>query len=86
MADGGETPVPRRLSRSVIDSVGPAGAEFARNASASLSGELAARVPAYLKRGYGWDRTRLDGSQGAAIWCGHGVFTHNLVKIAALAS
>src|SRR5205814_9348006 len=40
----------------------------------------------YLKRGYGWDRTRLDGRNGAAIWCGHGVFTHNLVKIAALAS
>jgi IS5 family transposase len=40
----------------------------------------------YLKRGYGWDRTRLDGRQGAAIWCGHGVFTHNLVKIGALAS
>ena len=40
----------------------------------------------YLKRGYGWDRTRLDGRQGAAIWCGHGVLTHNLVKIAALAS
>jgi transposase, IS5 family len=40
----------------------------------------------YLKRGYGWDRTRLDTRQGAAIWCGHGVFTHNLVKIGALAS
>jgi IS5 family transposase len=40
----------------------------------------------YLKRGYGWDRTRLDGKQGAAIWCGHGVFAHNLVKIGALAS
>jgi IS5 family transposase len=40
----------------------------------------------YLKRCYGWDRTRLDGRNGAAIWCGHGVFTHNLVKIAALAS
>ena len=26
----------------------------------------------YLKRGYGWDRTRLDGRHGAAIWCGHG--------------
>ena len=26
----------------------------------------------YLKRGYGWDRTRLDGLQGASIWCGHG--------------
>ena len=40
----------------------------------------------YLKRGYRWDRTRLDRRQGAAIWCGHGVFTHNLVKISALAS
>jgi transposase, IS5 family len=40
----------------------------------------------YLKRGYGWDRTRLDTWQGATIWCGHGVFAHNLVKIAALAS
>jgi len=40
----------------------------------------------YLKRGYGWDRTRLDTRQGAAIWCGHGVFTHNLVKIGAMAS
>ena len=40
----------------------------------------------YPKRGYGWDRTRLDGRQGASIWCGHGVFTHNLVKISALAS
>jgi IS5 family transposase len=40
----------------------------------------------YLKRGYGWDRTRLDGKQGAAIWCGHGVFAHNLVKISVLAA
>jgi transposase, IS5 family len=40
----------------------------------------------YLKRSYGWDRTLLDGKTGAAIWCGHGVFTHNLVKISALAS
>ena len=40
----------------------------------------------YLKHTYGWDRTRLDGRHGAAIWCGHGVFAHNLVKIGALAS
>jgi len=40
----------------------------------------------YLKRGYGWDRTRLDARNGAAIWCGHGVLAHNLVKISALAS
>jgi IS5 family transposase len=40
----------------------------------------------YLKRCYGWDRTCLDGRNGAAIWCGHKVFAHNLDKIAALAS
>ena len=34
-----------------------------------------------LKRGYGWDRTRLDGTEGARIWTGHGVLAHNLVKI-----
>ena len=39
----------------------------------------------YLKRSYGWDRTRLDSRHGAAIWCGHGVFARNLVKISALA-
>jgi len=39
----------------------------------------------HLKRGYGWDRTLLDGTNGAAIWCGHGVFARNLVKISALA-
>ena len=39
-----------------------------------------------LKRGYGWDRTRLDSREGASIWCGHGVFTHNLIKISALAA
>ena len=37
-----------------------------------------------LKRGYRWDRTRTDGTEGARIWTGHGVLTHNLVKIAAL--
>jgi IS5 family transposase len=40
----------------------------------------------YLKRGYGWDRTLLDGKNGVAIWCGHGVFAHNLVKISILAA
>jgi transposase, IS5 family len=39
-----------------------------------------------LKRQYGWDRTRLDGTEGARIWTGHGVLAHNLVKISALAS
>ena len=39
-----------------------------------------------LKRGYGWDRTRLDGTEGARTWTGHGVLAHNLVKISALAA
>jgi transposase, IS5 family len=39
-----------------------------------------------LKRQYGWDCTRLDATQGARIWRGHGILTHNLVKIAALPS
>ena len=38
-----------------------------------------------LKRGYGWDRTRLDGTDGARIWTGQAVLAHNLVKIGALA-
>ena len=38
-----------------------------------------------LKRGYGWDRTRIDTTEGARIWIGHGVFAHNLIKIGALA-
>ncbi len=37
-----------------------------------------------LKRDFGWDRTRLDTIEGARTWCGHGVFAHNLVKIAGL--
>jgi IS5 family transposase len=37
-----------------------------------------------LKRDFGWARTRIDGLEGARTWCGHGVFNHNLVKIAAL--
>ncbi|MGH9248513.1 MAG: ISNCY family transposase [Acidimicrobiales bacterium] len=39
-----------------------------------------------LKRGYGWDRTRIDRTEGARIWVGHGVLAHNLVKISALAA
>jgi len=37
-----------------------------------------------LKRDFGWNRTRIDGLDGARTWCGHGVFNHNLVEIAAL--
>lgn len=39
-----------------------------------------------LKRDFGWRRTMMDGIEGARTWCGHGVFNHNLVKIAALIS
>jgi IS5 family transposase len=39
-----------------------------------------------LKRGYAWDRTRLDGTEGARTWAGYGVLAHNLVKISALAA
>jgi IS5 family transposase len=38
----------------------------------------------HIKRSYGWNRTELTGIDGARIWCGHGVFAHNLVKIGAL--
>ena len=38
-----------------------------------------------LKRGYGWDRTGIDGLEGARIWTGQAVLAHNLVKIGALA-
>ena len=37
-----------------------------------------------LKRDFGWSRSRIDGLGGARVWCGHGVFNHNLVKIATL--
>ncbi len=39
-----------------------------------------------LKRGYGWDRTRIDGTEGTRIWTRYGVLTHNLIKISALAA
>jgi len=38
-----------------------------------------------LKRAYGWDRTRIDSTEGARIWTGHAILAHNLVKISALA-
>jgi IS5 family transposase len=37
-----------------------------------------------LKRSYGWDRGRIDTTEGARIWTGHGVLAHNLAKISAL--
>ena len=40
----------------------------------------------HLKRNYGWNRTRLVTIEGARTWCGHGVFTHNLIKISKMAA
>jgi len=39
---------------------------------------------AALKRQHGWARARLPGLEGARIWCGWGVLSHNAIKIAAL--
>ena len=36
------------------------------------------------KRDFGLTRTRIDGLHGARTWCGHGIFNHNLIKIAGL--
>jgi len=36
------------------------------------------------KRDFGLARTRQDGIDGTRTWCGHGIFAHNLVKIAGL--
>lgn len=38
----------------------------------------------HLKRNYRLNRTMLDTLEGARTWTGHGVFAHNLAKIAAL--
>jgi len=38
----------------------------------------------HLKHGAGWDRTLLDGIDGAQTWCGLGVLAQNGVKIARL--
>jgi transposase, IS5 family len=40
----------------------------------------------YLKRGFGLDRSRLDGLPRTRTWCGYGVLAHNLVKIGGLAA
>ena len=39
---------------------------------------------AHLKRSWGWERTVLDGIDGARTWCGWGVLAHNATKIAVL--
>ena len=37
-----------------------------------------------IKRDYGCRRTHMDTLTGARTWTGHGIFTHNLTKIAGL--
>jgi transposase, IS5 family len=39
---------------------------------------------AHLKRSWGWERTVLDGIDGASTWCGWGVLAHNATKIVVL--
>jgi transposase, IS5 family len=39
---------------------------------------------AHLKHSWGWDRTHIDGIDGARTWCGWGVLAHNTTKIAVL--
>jgi IS5 family transposase len=36
------------------------------------------------KRDFGLNRTRIDGIHGTRTWWGHGIFAHNLTKIAGL--
>jgi IS5 family transposase len=38
----------------------------------------------YLKHSWGWERTMLDGIDGARTWCGWGILAHNATKIAVL--
>ena len=61
-------------------------AEHARGFRGSSSGTPASKAGSATSSRYGWDRTRLDGRGGAAIWCAHGDFAHNLVKFSALAN
>lgn len=35
----------------------------------------------HLNHAYGWNRTLVDGIDGAQTWCGWGILTHNSVKI-----
>lgn len=38
----------------------------------------------HLKHAWGWERTVLDGIDGARTWCGWGVLAHNATKISVL--
>ncbi len=57
----------------------PTGRTTTQSSTAAIEGRISS-----LKRGYGWDRTRLNGTEGARIWTGQAVLAHNLVKIGAL--
>ena len=72
--DQGQTErIPATSSNSGRHSNGWSGGEpAAKDGSAASSETLDGTEP------------QIDGLQGARIWCGHGVFNHNLVKIAAL--
>lgn len=37
-----------------------------------------------LKRDFGWNRSLMDGIDGAQTWCGYGIFANNAVKISGL--
>ena len=37
-----------------------------------------------VKRGYGWNRSLMDGIGGTQTWCGYAIFAHNSVKISGL--
>lgn len=39
---------------------------------------------AAMKRQHGWGRARIRGLEGARIWCGWGVLSHNATRLAAL--
>ena len=63
VADGSQTSVPWLPSRSVIDSLGPAGAEFARNAESCASLQSTTGVVMYAPTGLS------SGTSSASILC-----------------
>ena len=75
------------VGRVVIPKTGkPSAARVALERSESFVAAVKWRTGAegrisHLKRDLGWRRTRLRNHDGARIWCGHGVFAHNLTKL-----
>ena len=67
-------PPARPSSTAAASASWSSGAPAAKAGSATSNAATAGTAPAWTA------------GTGAAIWCGHGVFTHNLVKIATLAS